>query len=155
MASSRGTVYVLIIVGKGDVPIFEADLSSPGKRDDTPHLDQFIIHQALDIVDELVWQSNSMYLKNVDSFNNFHVSAFCSAGHIKFMLLHKHKSDEGTSSGMSASVETGIRMFLQEIHEHYVKYLMNPLYEVNGLITSPSFDQKVRFSARKHLVYGH
>eukprot|EP00922_Rhytidocystis_sp_ex-Travisia-forbesii_P055395 GHVS01082025.1.p2 GENE.GHVS01082025.1~~GHVS01082025.1.p2 ORF type:complete len:125 (-),score=13.54 GHVS01082025.1:29-403(-) len=94
-----GSVYVLVIVGKGDCPLFEIDLSKDNRRDDTPHLDQFIIHQSLDIVDELVWQSNTLFLKNVDSFNGFHVCGLCSAGHVKFMLLYKLQNPAKGSGG--------------------------------------------------------
>eukprot|EP00922_Rhytidocystis_sp_ex-Travisia-forbesii_P014446 GHVS01021618.1.p2 GENE.GHVS01021618.1~~GHVS01021618.1.p2 ORF type:complete len:152 (-),score=23.63 GHVS01021618.1:310-765(-) len=147
-----GSVYVLIIVGKGDCPLFEIDLSKDSRRDDTPHLDQFIIHQSLDIVDELVWQSNALVLKNVDSFNCFHVTALCSAGHVKFMLLYKIQGTKGGGGGgdAGAAVESSIRLFLHDVHECFIKQLMNPLYEINGLITSPVFATKVRLFANKH-----
>jgi hypothetical protein len=45
---------VFMIVGKDDKPLFACDLSSDGVRDDSPHLDEFIIHAALDAVDSLL-----------------------------------------------------------------------------------------------------
>merc|ERR1712070_1057780 len=88
-AANLATVNVLTIVGKDDSPIYEADLSSQGVREDSPHLDQFVVHAALDLIDEAVWSTPAMFLRCVDKFNDFNVSAFCTAGHVRFLLLHK------------------------------------------------------------------
>lgn len=53
-------LYCFCIVGKCDTPLYERDLSPPGRRDDTPHLDEFIMHAALDVVDELAWQGTNL-----------------------------------------------------------------------------------------------
>eukprot|EP00747_Dinoflagellata_sp_TGD_P093975 gnl/TRDRNA2_/TRDRNA2_165943_c0_seq1.p1 gnl/TRDRNA2_/TRDRNA2_165943_c0~~gnl/TRDRNA2_/TRDRNA2_165943_c0_seq1.p1 ORF type:complete len:154 (-),score=39.22 gnl/TRDRNA2_/TRDRNA2_165943_c0_seq1:26-487(-) len=139
-AKLPATVNVLIIVGKDDVPIYEADLSSVGSREDSPHVDQFVIHAALDIVDEAVWTTQSMFLRVVYDYNDFHVSAFCTPGHVRFMLLHKGRNEEN------------IRNFFSKLHDLFVKAALSPFYSPNSRIDSPAFDAKVRAAARKCLT---
>ncbi len=43
-----------MIVGKDDAPLFTVDVSTDGERDDSPHLDEFIIHSSLDSVDAVL-----------------------------------------------------------------------------------------------------
>eukprot|EP00919_Chromeraceae_sp_WS-2016_P069488 GHVR01164799.1.p1 GENE.GHVR01164799.1~~GHVR01164799.1.p1 ORF type:complete len:141 (+),score=27.15 GHVR01164799.1:103-525(+) len=139
MQTQNVNVNVFVIIGKGDVPLFEVDLSGQGKRPDSPHLAQFVIHAALDIVDELVWYNNNMYLKQVDRFNDLLVSSWVTPGHIRFMLLHTQKNDEAIAS------------FFKDVYELYVKLLANPFYEINGPICSSSFESRIHDIARKYL----
>ncbi|CRH01752.1 trafficking protein particle complex subunit 2, putative [Plasmodium relictum] len=152
-SSSFYQVFVLTIIGKGDIPIYEADLSINGKKDISEHLAQFIIHQSLDSLDELVWRSSNMYLKSIDSFNNYSVSAYCTPGHIKFLLLFKNKNELNNSTNTNIYVpsDENIRSFFEIVHENYIKVLLNPLYEPNGIITSSLFDQNVHLAAKKFL----
>ncbi len=53
--SSRAAfINVFMIIGPNDSPLLFMDLSSDGFRDDSPHLDEFVIHAALDAVDALL-----------------------------------------------------------------------------------------------------
>ncbi|CAE6973278.1 trappc2 [Symbiodinium sp. CCMP2592] len=131
-------VNVLIIVGKDDIPIYEADLSTEGIREDSPHLDQFVVHAALDLVDEMVWSTSSMFLRVVDKFNDFHVSAYCTAGHVRMMLLHKHRNEEA------------IRAFFAEVHDLFIKAMLSPFQTPSTPIESPTFDAKVRAAGQRH-----
>lgn len=122
------------------------------------------------------------YLKSIDKFHEWTVSVWLTPGGafggqfqneaeltilcagVKLILLHELKNDDG------------IRLFLQETWENYVKVrlsrshrvmieistdmvrmlsypqtLMNPFHELNAPIRSSVFDARVRASARKHL----
>ncbi|KAK3272446.1 hypothetical protein CYMTET_19258 [Cymbomonas tetramitiformis] len=129
------------IVSREDSPIYEADLSVAGKKDkeETSHLHQFILHASLDIVDERMWDTNNMHIKVVDKFNELFVAAYVTAGRTRLLLLCDTRNEDGS------------KQFFQEVHELYLKVLLNPFQGVNTPIMTPSFDQRVRNLARKYL----
>ncbi|XP_020085193.1 transport protein particle 20 kDa subunit-like isoform X2 [Ananas comosus] len=105
-----------VIVSRNDIPIYEAEVGSVLKKEEAAHLHQFILHAALDIVQDLAWTTSAI-----------------------LMLLHDSRNEDG------------IKSFFQDVHELYLKILLNPLYLPGSRITSSHFDTKVRALARKYL----
>lgn len=68
------TMFLFMIVGKKDAPLFEAELQAGIKSTDLSatkdpkkeetHMPNFIIHASLDVVDEAVWKNANMYVNN-------------------------------------------------------------------------------------------
>jgi len=81
------------------------------------------------------------YLKVVDRHNELLVSAYVTPGGGRFMLLHDGRNDDG------------IRGFCAEVHELYVKVLLNPFYTPHTRIESRDFDARVRALARRYIGY--
>ncbi|KAL9997884.1 putative trafficking protein particle complex subunit 2 [Helianthus debilis subsp. tardiflorus] len=135
-----------MIVSRNDIPIYEAEVGTAPKKEEAAHQHQFILHAALDVVQDLAWTTSAMFLKSIDRFNDLVVSVYVTAVffftralHTRLMLLHDSRNDDG------------IKSFFQEVHELYIKILLNPLYLPGSRVTSSHFDTKVRALARRYL----
>ncbi|GAM17909.1 hypothetical protein SAMD00019534_010840, partial [Acytostelium subglobosum LB1] len=130
--------YTFMIIGKNDNPIYELEFPQSSQKKEPNYINQYILHSSLDIVEEVLWKTNNMNLKVVDKYNKFNISSYVTAGHIKFMLLHEKKDEDA------------IRNFFVDVHDLYLKILLNPFYTYNTPITSPAFDARVRKLGAKY-----
>ncbi|KAI1330460.1 Sedlin [Xylariaceae sp. FL0255] len=170
--------YYFVIVGTEDNPLFEHEFGTSKQGGDgqahfgeqSSHMNQFIVHSSLDIVEEVQWGgTGQMYLKCIDRFFNNYVSCFLTGSNVKFMLLHQPPpSSTVTGSGSSRSstasaastiaanptspqTEEAVRAFMLEVYENWVKAIMSPFYKANMEIRSPVFRQRVVAAGRKYL----
>jgi hypothetical protein len=96
--------FYFAIIGTKDNPLFEHEFGSSKQGGDgiakfpeqARHMNQFIVHSSLDIVEEVQWASGQMYgsmlrvrrlvtdvqryLKCIDRFYNNYVSCFMTGG---------------------------------------------------------------------------
>eukprot|EP00878_Enallax_costatus_P012553 GHUV01013111.1.p1 GENE.GHUV01013111.1~~GHUV01013111.1.p1 ORF type:complete len:140 (+),score=27.71 GHUV01013111.1:90-509(+) len=138
MAVVATGVLTFVIVGQQDHPIYEVDLTGP-KEQQTQYLHQFVLHASLDAVDEAMWTYKELHLKTVDRFNNLFVTAYVTPGNARFLLLHDGRNDDS------------IRNFFTEVHELYLRVMLNPFHTPTTKITSKPFDQKVKMLAKRLL----
>ena len=76
----------------------------------------------------------------VDKFNFLLVSAYATIGGKVFLMLHNGKSEDG------------VRAFFTEVHELYVKHMINPFAIAESQIVSPQFDNQIRNLAKRIFV---
>ncbi|PON67237.1 Trafficking protein particle complex subunit [Parasponia andersonii] len=119
-----------IIVSRNDIPIYEAEVGSAAKREDAAQLHQFVLHAALDIVQDLAWTTSAMFLKAIDRFNDLVVSVYVTAEVCMYLIFT-------------------CRMAC--LNWKQLLILLNPLYLPGSRVTSSHFDTKVRALARKYL----
>nr|AAW26684.1 SJCHGC02997 protein [Schistosoma japonicum] len=97
------------------------------------------------MVDDHLWTKADTYLKVVDKFNEWLISAFVTPGMslnqylgLRFILLHDELN------------ENRIKYFFQDTYEAYIKLALNPFFERDKPINSPSFSRRVQRIANKH-----
>ena len=178
-APSRKMSFYFVIIGTKDNPLFEVEFgTSKGSSGDgiarfhaaQRHKNQFIVHSALDLVEEVQWASGAMYLRHVDRHQSSYVSAFVTGANTKFMLLcnpDTHSVVRGGGSGAAAArvqaaalssynptapaVEESVKNFFLEVYDAWVKTIMSPFYSLNMPVRSPVFRARVMAAARKYL----
>ncbi|KAG8082586.1 hypothetical protein GUJ93_ZPchr0014g47016 [Zizania palustris] len=82
-----------VIVSKNGIPIYEAEVGSTPKKEDLAYQHQFILHAALDVVQDLAWTTNTI-----------------------FMLLHDSRNEDGIKSFFQEVHELYIKIFLNPLY---------------------------------------
>lgn len=116
--------FYFAIIGLKDNPLFEHEFGTSKQggdgiarfREEARHMNPFIVHASLDIVEEVQWANGQMYeqafqygdvhsmlmlgryLKHVDRFHNSYIHCFLTGGNIKFLLLTSPDSSRSASS---------------------------------------------------------
>ncbi|KAJ4419335.1 TRAPP subunit [Gnomoniopsis sp. IMI 355080] len=160
--------YYFAIIGTQDNPLFEHEFGTSKQggdglsrfSDQARHLNQFILHSSLDVVEEVQWNNGQMYLKIIDKFFNNYISCFVTGANVKFLLLHQpigsgtgasRSSTSIAANPTSAATEEAIKNFFVEVYENWVKAVMSPFYKVNMEVKSPIFRQRVVAAGKKYL----
>mmetsp|Transcript_8073 Transcript_8073/g.9228 ORF Transcript_8073/g.9228 Transcript_8073/m.9228 type:complete len:156 (+) Transcript_8073:887-1354(+) len=151
---------VFAIVGRDDL-VYETEFTSPASSSvtesgttsasDSAHLHQFVMHSALDVVEEKMWETTNMYLKTVDNFNDMNVYAWVTASGAKFLLLHEQKAEDGARGRIPHKNEESIKLFFSEVNDLYSKTVLNPFYSPDQPIRSQVFQERVHTLGRKLL----
>lgn len=139
--SAQSQSVLFLIVGRNE-PLYSAEFSQSATptSDSITRQNYFVMHSALDLVDQCAFTTNQMYLKTVDKVNHQMVSVFLTAGHVKLMVLHCGKGEDT------------IRNFFNDVYELYVRLSMNPFYQFDTPIGSKDFDKRVKTVGRRYFL---
>lgn len=78
MSGASGRVSTLAVVSRAGLPVYTADFAA-APRDEAAHLHEFVMHAALDAVQEQLWSTPACYLRVVDGFRDLLVSAYVTS----------------------------------------------------------------------------
>ncbi|KAF2748109.1 Sedlin [Sporormia fimetaria CBS 119925] len=114
--------YTFTILSPTDTPLFTHDFgTSRSGGDGIPRftstersLIPFILHSALDIVEEVQWGPSTsagsapMYLKHIDKYQNNFISCWITGGNVRFLLLTRPRDEAlGLTGGGGGSGQKG------------------------------------------------
>lgn len=99
-------------IGSRDNPLYELELPAPNNSSQK-HLNQFIAHSSLDILEDIQSNATANYLKIIDKFNAFNISAYITPSGVRFLLLHENTNSDS------------IKSFFVDVHEVYIKVYFN------------------------------
>ncbi|KAF2184081.1 Sedlin [Zopfia rhizophila CBS 207.26] len=161
--------YHFTILGPLDNPLFTHEFGTSRSGGDGVSrfttaeraLNPFILHSALDIVEEVQWGPSTssgsapMYLKHIDKYQNNFISCWITGGNVKFLLLTRPRDEalgltsgggqrgslaggrgalggQGVYNPTSPATEEAVKNFFVDVYEGWVKTIMNPFYAVGN-----------------------
>ncbi|KAI3777784.1 hypothetical protein L1987_47586 [Smallanthus sonchifolius] len=78
-----------MIVSRNDIPIYEAEVGTAPKKEEAAHQHQFILHAALDVVQDLAWTTSAMIpFEYTLSFGVHTVSLTANSNGMDPMMVH-------------------------------------------------------------------
>ena len=123
------------VVGDGNL-LFSTEIANLVEGgSDKAYLFQFILYASLDSLN--LSADQSALRENIDSYENYFVSAYVTPGQTAFLLLHPKKKD--------------LKKFFQQVHLYYAQLLMNPFYDVRTPIEDENFKQNVINAAAQYI----
>ncbi len=129
---------MFLIISPEDIVVYQIYTNLIKKE--ITYIHELISFASLDLIEINEPTTNSMFLKTVDRFLDYNVSAFSTAGKMKFLLVHEVKIGEES-----------LKVFFNEVYEYYAKALLNPFIDKNTKIFSSNFDGKIKQSFKKHI----
>ena len=118
-----------MIVSPDDCQVYETKITSYKKEINYMH--ELIAYASLDMVELSEWQTNNMYMKQVDKFNDSIIHCFVTPGRMRFLLLHEGFSDDS------------IKNFFNDVYEYYVKALDYLFRYLPGHVSSSNNENEI------------
>ena len=118
------------VVGDGNL-LFSTEI--PGLVEgasEKSYLFQFILYASLDSLD---LKDKDAFKENIDSYENYFISAYVTPGQTAFLLLHPKRRE--------------LKKFFTQVHQYYAQLLMNPFYDVRTPIEDETFKKNVLLAA--------
>jgi hypothetical protein len=81
-----------MIVSPEDCQVYEKKI--PSYKKEINYMHELIAYASLDMVELSEWQTNNMFMKQVDKFNDSIIHCFVTPGRMRFLLLHEGISDD-------------------------------------------------------------
>jgi len=78
-----------LIIGPNDVPLLEIDVHSLSGQSEarTDPVQDLAAHASLDVIEAKMAKTTSLYLKDVDTFHEFTISAYVTPGRMFFCVF--------------------------------------------------------------------
>lgn len=136
----------LCIVGPGDLPLYEAQITRSNNQanNQKPDLVEFLIHASLDSIEyRLINQptnQSTLVLRNIDRLMDQSISCLITISQIKLIFIHDPKIEDLL-----------LNRFLFECYELFIKQSLNPFYQSNQVIQSIKFDERIKQIGEKYL----